>query len=100
MDAKALEDLIAETVRGYCVTMRSAEGPIGPDTPLFGAGGALDSIGLVSVIVEVEQKLSDIEGREISLMTDRALSQTRSPFRTVRSLADYARAQIADAGPR
>lgn len=99
MDRKALEALIAESVRAYCLAMRSAEVPIGPDTPLFGLGGALDSIGLVSVIVEVEQKLSDLEGREISLMNDRAMSQTRSPFRTIRALADYAEAQSADAGP-
>ena len=37
-------------------------------------------------------------GRNVSLMNDRAMSQTRSPFRTVRSLAEYAMAQLPDAG--
>lgn len=100
MDESALLDLIAETVRGYRVTMRAGDADIGPDTALLGPGGALDSIGLVSVIVELEQTLSDRTGSEVSLMNDRALSQTRSPFRTVRALAEYSRAQLSAAGSR
>jgi acyl carrier protein len=100
MDQNSLEDLIAETVRGYRVSMRGADGPIGPDTALFGPDGVLDSIGLVSIVVELEQRLSDREGQEISLMNDRALSRTRSPFRTVRSLAEYAREQLSSGGSR
>ena len=100
MDESTLLDLITETVRGYRTSMRSGDGDVGPDTPLFGEGGALDSIGLVSVIVELEQKLSDRTGSEVSLMNDRALSQARSPFRTVGALAEYARAQLRAAGSR
>ncbi len=100
MDQNALVDLIAKTVRDYCVSMRGADGPIGPDTALFGPDGALDSIGLVSIVVELEQTLSDREGQEISLMNDRALSRTRSPFRTVRSLAEYALEQLSTGGSR
>ncbi len=101
MEQDDLVELIAETVREYGGTMqRGVDGPIGADTPLFGPNGALDSIGLVSVVVELEQKLSDRAGRAISLMNDRALSRTRSPFRTVGSLAEYAREQQASAEPR
>jgi acyl carrier protein len=92
--------LATETVRGYCLTVRRPEEPITADTELFGPAGLLDSMGLVSVIVELEQKLSDRAGREISLMDDRALSQTRSPFRTVRSLADYAESRMSDGDAR
>jgi acyl carrier protein len=93
-----LLELVAETVRSYRVAMHDAEGPVGPDTALFGAGGVLDSIGLVSVVVELEQKVSDLAGRDVSLMNDRALSRGRSPFRTVRTLAEYAAAEMARAG--
>jgi acyl carrier protein len=99
LDRQALIALIEETVRGYSLTMGGAGQRLEPDTPLFGPKGVLDSLGLVSVVVELEQALSDRTGREVSLMNDRAMSQTRSPFRTSQTLADYALAQISASGP-
>jgi acyl carrier protein len=98
MDQQALLALIAETVRTYALTMHDGDSPVGPDTQLFGPSGVLDSIGLVSVVVELEQALTDRVGRDVSLMNDRAMSQTRSPFLTVRSLAEYAMDQLPDSG--
>ena len=100
MTDAALVDLVADTVRRYCLAMRPGDEAISAQTVLFGSAGLLDSIGLVSVIVELEQKLSDRAGRAVSLMDDRALSQARSPFRTVQSLADYAGARVAEGGAR
>lgn len=100
MDQQALLALIAETVRAYSVTLRAADSPVGPDTQLFGPSGVLDSLGLVSVVVELEQTLTDRVGSNVSLMNDSAMSQTRSPFRTVRSLADYATSQLPGSGAR
>jgi len=98
LDRPALIELIAQTVRSYSLAMGGVERPLDPDMPLFGPSGALDSLGLVSVVVELEQTLSDRIGSEVSLMNDRAMSQTRSPFRTIGSLADYALARISEAG--
>jgi hypothetical protein len=61
----------------------------GVDTALFGADGVLDSLGLVSVITDVEFAVSDRLGRPLSLMDDRALEQELSPFSSVRALAEY-----------
>jgi acyl carrier protein len=96
LDRSELIQLIEQTVRSYSLTMGGVERRLEPDMPLFGPSGALDSLGLVSVVVELEQTLSDRTGREVSLMNDRAMSQTRSPFRTVGSLADYALAQVSE----
>jgi acyl carrier protein len=63
---------------------------LGPDTRLFGEGGALDSVGLVSLAVAVEQAVEERYGRPVSLADEKALSQARSPYRTVGTLADYA----------
>ncbi|MCI0400487.1 MAG: acyl carrier protein [Gammaproteobacteria bacterium] len=60
------------------------------DTPLFGREGILESLGLVSLVVSVEQAIEDEFGVSISLADDRALAQTKSPYRTVASLAEYA----------
>ncbi len=67
---------------------------IGRDSPLFGPNGLLDSVGLVSVVLAVEQEIAERLGCTVALADDRALSQRNSPFRTVGSLADYAVQQI------
>jgi acyl carrier protein len=59
------------------------------DTQLFGRGSKLDSLGLVNLIVLVEEKVSDHFGRSITLADERAMSQKSSPFRTVKSLSEY-----------
>jgi D-alanine--poly(phosphoribitol) ligase subunit 2 len=60
------------------------------DTPLFGRDGILDSMGLVTLVVAVEQAIDDELGVGVSLADARALSQRASPYRTVGTLADYA----------
>ena len=61
----------------------------GPTTPLFGANATLDSLALVSVIVDVEGDVSTALGRSISLTDDRAMSQEISPFDDVQTLLNY-----------
>ena len=60
-----------------------------PDTVLLGEGGSLNSLGLVSYIMIVEDLLEDRFDCRHTLADERALSQTHSPFRTVGRLADY-----------
>jgi len=60
------------------------------ETPLFGREGFLDSLGLVTLMVAVEQAIEDELGVSVSLADERALSQRTSPYRTVGTLADYA----------
>lgn len=62
---------------------------IGPNTILFGADAALDSLSLVSVIVDVEAAISDASGAEISLTDDRAMGQAVFPFADVSTLTTY-----------
>jgi acyl carrier protein len=61
----------------------------GPNTPLFGPNAMLDSLALVSVIVDVEADVSTELGRSISLTDDRAMSQEISPFDDVQTLVNY-----------
>jgi acyl carrier protein len=62
---------------------------IGPSTPLFGPNATLDSLALVSVIVDVEGDVTTALGRSISLTDDRAMSQEISPFDDVQTLLNY-----------
>ena len=56
---------------------------------LFGRGSSLDSLGLVSLIVDVERLFEEEHGVVLTLADDKAMSQKASPFRTVETLADY-----------
>jgi len=64
-------------------------GPVDTETVLLGKSSHFDSLGLVNYIVDVEQALEDELGIAVTLADERAMSQTRSPFRTVQSLTDY-----------
>ena len=59
------------------------------DTALFGADGVLDSLELVSLIVDVETAVADATGHQISLTDDRAMNQPEYPFGSVSLLTCY-----------
>ena len=59
------------------------------NTILFGKDGKLDSLGLVNLLVIIEQNIEDELQVIITLADERAISQRNSPFRTVKTLADY-----------
>jgi acyl carrier protein len=90
MDKARLVDIVVAAVRDYSAAAGGRPASdISASTVLFGPRGALDSIGLVSVLVAVEQELNEKHGMPVSLMDDRAMSRERSPFRTPETLADY-----------
>jgi D-alanine--poly(phosphoribitol) ligase subunit 2 len=70
---------------------------LGPDTPLFGKAGLFDSLGLVNLILALEEAIQDDTGVAVTLADERAMSQARSPFRTVGSLAGYAFQMVEEA---
>ena len=56
---------------------------------LLGTDGRLDSLGLVNLIVAVEQRLEEDFGVAVTLADEKAFSRKHSPFRTLGSLTDY-----------
>ena len=60
-----------------------------PDTVLYGESSSIDSIGLINIIVTVEQNIEDDLEKSITLADQKAMSQKQSPFKTVESLAKY-----------
>jgi len=91
IDRAAVAHLILETLQDFDLPEESSV-PAGfsEHTILFGRDGLLDSIGLVSFILDVEENLRARFGISITLADERAMSQNRSPFRSVSSLVDYA----------
>ena len=66
------------------------------DTALFGKSGLLDSMGLVSMIVAVEQDIEDEFDTSVTIADAKAMSQKHSPFATVGSLAAYVEGLIEE----
>ena len=56
---------------------------------LFGSDARLDSLDLISVILDLEEALSDQLDYLLSLTDDAALSREISPFDTIGTLLDY-----------
>ncbi|OHD14647.1 MAG: hypothetical protein A2Y41_05930 [Spirochaetes bacterium GWB1_36_13] len=59
------------------------------ETKLYGINGNLKSIDLVTLVSDIETKISEKFNKEIILADEKAMSQERSPFLSVKSLADY-----------
>lgn len=58
-------------------------------TKLFGGNGVLDSLALVSFITDLEEVISEEFDKDIVLADERAMSARTSPFRDVKTLANY-----------
>jgi acyl carrier protein len=90
LDAVAVEALILAALTELNEELEAEDRiEVGPDTALFGVDAAIDSLSLVSVIVDVETALSVDHGLEISLTDDRAMSREVSPFTDVQALKGY-----------
>lgn len=63
--------------------------PLSTEAIIFGEGGKLDSLGLVNLVLLVEERISDELGYEIAIADEKAVSQKDSPFRSAQTLAEY-----------
>jgi len=64
------------------------------ETRGLGRDDFLDSLGLVNLIVALEHAIEDQHGVSVTLADEKAFSQKQSPYRSIGSLAAYARAAM------
>jgi acyl carrier protein len=93
----AYEIVIASLQEVFAQSGLPAPDAVTGDTVLVGKEAVLDSLGVVSLIVEVEQRLESAHGVSVTLANDKAMSQKNSPFRTVAVLTDHLVAMAAEA---
>lgn len=62
---------------------------VNEETMIVGPGAVIDSIGVVSLIVDIEQRLEMDHQVSVTLANDRAMSRHNSPFRNAAILADH-----------
>lgn len=89
MDRNKILEIIYRSVKKINENRQKNKLQLKESTVLFGEAGTLDSLDLVSLIVDVEQQLLDSLKIKISLTDEKAMSQKNSPFKSVKSLADY-----------
>jgi acyl carrier protein len=79
---RAIDELNQQLSKGVSVDKS-------PDAVLYGNTGKLESIDLVTLIMEVEDQIKAEFGTAITIADDRAMSRENSPFLTVGTLTDY-----------
>ena len=67
---------------------------VNENTILFGEGSMLDSLGLVNLIVSIEENIEEDLGVTISLANEETISGESSPFSTVGTLITYLSKQL------
>ncbi|HBR93126.1 MAG TPA: hypothetical protein DEA90_03070 [Opitutae bacterium] len=88
-DRQAIEALIIESVQMLAedFELEALKQP-DSDSPLYGEGGALDSMALVNLIADIEEALAEKFERSVALADEKAMSAKNSPYRSIRSLTD------------
>lgn len=86
MERSAIEQIILEALDAVNQS-REPDDRIGvaPDARLYGKDGQMDSLGLVALLLDIEEDFQE-KGIMISLSDERAMSFSRSPFKDVPSL--------------
>lgn len=88
-DYATIQAVVLQAVRNANLARDpSVQLDVSPQAALFSATSPLDSIGLVALLLDIEEAFESL-GRPLVLSDDRAVSQKRSPFRSVDSLVDY-----------
>jgi acyl carrier protein len=94
-DVTEIQELVASSL----VAILEGQQDVSPEdiglrTALIGPEAVVDSIGLVTVIVEVEDRLRIEHGVSVTIADEKAMSEARSPFLTVGSLIEYVHALV------
>lgn len=90
MNLEKIENIILESLKEYNKELEKEElnNPTNK-TKLYGEESVLDSIGLVYLITDIEERISDEFKIDIVLADEKAMSQKTSPFRDVETLKNY-----------
>lgn len=93
-----VKSLLIDCVREYAEQAGLGVNNVEEQTPLIGPGAAVDSLGLVMVVTGFETRLNDTFDTHLVLASEAAMSMSRSPFRSVAALSDYAMQMLDEAG--
>jgi acyl carrier protein len=87
MNKTQIKELIVEALNDL-LESKDVNITVDGTTALMGAGSIIDSLDLVTLVVDIESRLLD-EDIEVSLISEKAMSQKSSPFLSVDHLNDF-----------
>jgi hypothetical protein len=58
-----------------------------PETIIVGSSGMLDSLGIVNLVLAIEERASEVVGAPVRLLDEGAMLDDSGPFRNVNTLA-------------
>lgn len=94
MDRKDINNIVENVIKDYCKENGIAA-EINQNTHLIGSERIMDSMGLISVVVDIETAFLD-EGTTVSLTSETAMSSRISPFRSVGALCSFIERQLEE----
>ncbi len=86
---EVIREIIYSAITEVNATRLTNPIPKSPDLKLFGENSMLDSIDFVSLIVLIEEQIYERFHKKIQLVSNKAFSETISPFQTVVALEAY-----------
>jgi len=90
MNIVKVKEIVINALNNLLTEMPTEQGcEINESTLLLAEGSIIDSLTLVSLIVDIETTFSTDYNIEISLSDDRAMMRDISPFLSVSTLVDY-----------
>jgi acyl carrier protein len=95
MKTEQIQSIILSAMKTANISLEPDEQlEIGLEAPIFGPESKLDSLGLVSLLIDIEESFAD-EGVTIVLSDERAMSEKRTPYRDVPTLTAFIESQIS-----
>jgi acyl carrier protein len=92
-DIDGIREIVLESLRAVLSETSGSENSemshVDEGTRLIGRTAVLDSLGLVNLILDIEQRVNEELGLGITIADERAMSREKSPFKTVESLSEY-----------
>lgn len=92
MDKAQIKEIIVEALNDL-LESKDVKIKVDGTTVLMGTGSMIDSLDLVTLVVDIESRLLD-EDIEVSILSEKAMSQKSSPFLSINHLNDFIFSQI------
>lgn len=92
MNKTQIKEIIVEALKEL-LESKDINITVDDTTALMGTDSVIDSLDLVTLVVDIESRLLD-EDIEVSLISEKAMSQKSSPFLSVSHLNDFISTQI------
>lgn len=94
MDIEEIKAIIV-TALNEILSERGLEAVVDQDhTQLFGEGSLIDSLDLVTIVVQIEEAIREKVGRTVEIVDENSVISDDSPFRTITTLANLVKEKL------